>query len=109
MIAPASFTPAPRSAEVLPTGVEPTGVEPTGVEPTGTSCSVSGASAWPSVEKPAPVSSIGVEPTGVEPTGEEKSDGAAGALIVRSRSASDGTFRNAAILVPAGRPVRFTL
>ena len=90
MIAPPSFTPAPRLADVLPTGVEPTGVEPTGVEPTGTSWSVSGDSAWPAAEKPTPLSSIGVEPTGVEPTGEEKNDGAAGALIVRSRSASDG-------------------
>src|ERR1700756_5248561 len=105
MIPASSFTPPPRLADVLPTGVEPTGVEPTGVEPTGTSCSVSGGSAWPLVEKPTELSSIGVEPTGVEPTGEEKNDGAAGALTVRSRSASDGTLRKAETLVPAGSPV----
>ncbi len=52
MIAPASFTPAPRLSDVLPTGVEPTGVEPTGVEPTGTSWSVAGDNVWPAVEKP---------------------------------------------------------
>src|SRR4029077_1809062 len=109
MIPASSLTPPPRFAEVLPTGVEPTGVEPTGVDPTGTSCSVSGGSARPFAENPTPVSSIGVEPTGVEPTGVEKNDGAAGALIVRSRSAPEGTLRKAEIFVPVGRPSSFTL
>src|SRR3954447_25417595 len=109
MIPPASFTPVPRLADVLPTGVEPTGVEPTGVEPTGTSWSVSGGRPSPLLEKPTLLSSIGVEPTGVEPTGVEKNDGAAGALIVRSRSVLDGTSRKAEILVPRGSPSSFTL
>ena len=109
MTPPASFTPVPRLADVLPTGVEPTGVEPTGVEPTGTSWSVSGGSARPLLEKPTPVSSIGVEPTGVEPTGVEKNDCVAGALIVRSRSAPVGTSRKAEIFVPLGKPSSFTL
>src|SRR4051795_10444900 len=102
MIPASSLIAAPRLAEVLPTGVEPTGVEPTGVEPTGTSCSVSGGSARPLLEKPTALSSIGVEPTGVEPTGVdptgvEKKDCAVGALIVRSRSAPVGTLRKAEI------------
>src|SRR6476659_11455675 len=109
MIPPASFTPAPRFAEVLPTGVEPTGVEPTGVEPTGTSWSVSGGRASPELEKPTALASIGVEPTGVDPTWLEKKDGAAGPLIVRSKSVPLGTLRKAEILVPRGRPSSFTL
>src|SRR5689334_5836330 len=114
MIPASSLTPSSRFAEVLPTGVEPTGVEPTGVEPTGTSASVSGGNAIPLLEKPTGLSSIGVEPTGVEPTGVVKNDGVAGALIVRSRSASSGTLRNAEILVPVGsgfpcESVSFTL
>src|SRR5579862_6705730 len=102
MIAPASLTPAPRLAEVLPTGVEPTGVEPTGVEPTGTSSRVSGGSARLLLPKPTALSSIGVEPTGVEPTGVLKNEGTAGALMVRSRSALEGTLRKAETLVPVG-------
>src|SRR5262245_58973848 len=109
MIPPASFTPPPRLAEVLPTGVEPTGVEPTGVEPTGTSWSVSGGNATPFAANPIPVSSIGVDPTGVDPTGVEKKPGAAGALIVRSRSAPEGTLRKARIFVPLGKLSSFTL
>src|SRR6476646_10566738 len=109
MIPASSLSPRTRLADVLPTGVEPTVVEPTGVEPTGTSCSVSGGSARPFAENPTALSSIGVEPTGVEPTGVVKNEGAADALIVRSRSAPEGTLRKAEIFVPVGKPSRFTL
>src|SRR2546430_11031994 len=108
MTCAASFT-LPRFVDVLPTGVDPTGVEPTGVEPTGTSCSVSDGSDCAVVEKPMPVSSIGVEPTGVDPTGVEKNDCVAGLLMVRSKSAPDGTCRNAAIFSPRGSPLRLNL
>src|SRR4051794_41890393 len=104
MIPPASFTPVPRLADVLPTGVEPTGVEPTGVEPTGTSWSVSGGSARPLLEKPTLLSSIGVKPIGVEPTGVEKNDGAAGGRIVRAGGGPGGAWRRAENPAPPGQP-----